>query len=158
MAWILQFWLASTVFAQVLPAQGLQASPFMSRLELALPVSWEIITTGFGQSRVASVSESYAETWTFHQRAHGENALASPRGKVPVYGLQRVDRLSRMPRALVISEQNFIQLLGIKFETFGETEPRLIYLELENRTEQDNTINLQPNADEIVTISISFHN
>lgn len=158
MTWLLNVLIASSLVAGEQPSVVRAAPRLFPKLEVQLPVSWEMSLSGFSQSRVASISESYAETWTYYQQSHGACYLESPRARVAVYGIQRHDELSRMPEAIVLTEEQLAQLLGINMQENPDSSSRLILLHLQYRSELENRLFLQPSRVETISISISFHN
>lgn len=130
----------------------------MSQLQVAIPVSWEMSTSGSSRSRVASISESYAELWTYQQYPYSRSYLKSPRSRVPVYAVFGENQPGRMPKLLVIGEQQLASLLGIELRERSAQQTRQIILDLMQSAEHENVITLQPGRDEMVSLIISFHN
>lgn len=141
--------------------QGSLATPsstLLPQIDVSLTVNWEMTRSGFRRSRVASESETYAESWRFIQQSYGRTYLESPRARVPVQGFKRIDPLSRVPEVIVISKKDLAHLLGLNINDSGANPVDVVFINLRSSAEQANTFSLQPNREKRITVSLSFHN
>ena len=113
--------LITTEAAAVLPAPHVPAPLSISAQGLAevtrrieLPVNWQMTRARFAGSETNTQTESYRETWELEISQNGEATLQSRRGRVGVYRVGAVRALEGEPEAVVLSEPDFVKLLGLK--------------------------------------------
>jgi len=113
-----------------------KSAPLLKELNISIPVSWEVSSSGFTEQGVASESESYRETWTYQQQLPFNFYLESPRAKVPVIVLRENDSMEASLDTIGLSKASLAKLLGLPVAEDKEPEGRTSYdFFLENPSE-----------------------
>ncbi len=91
-----------------------EANPRVIKRSLDIPVSisWELTRSDFGKESMATQTEHFRETWTVETRG-AELYIVSPRARVSVDAMGYTRPESELPRYVVISQTDFLQLFGV---------------------------------------------
>lgn len=104
-----------------------KSTPLLKELNISIPVSWEVSSSGFTEHGVASESESYRETWTYKQQPPFNFYLESPRAKVPVIVFKEPDSMEANLDSLGLSKVSLAKLLGLPMTEDKEIEGKASY-------------------------------
>lgn len=123
-------------------------------VSVQIPVTWEMVRSGFGERGITSESESFRENWTFEMKVGVGIWLTSPRARIRVGGSGYEKGDGHLPTRLVLTEEELIRLLGVRLP---QAEEPLVADEEETPPSPDRkgiiTLNLASNSgkeDELV--------
>lgn len=87
---------------------------YNSKSHLVIKVAWELNSSASLGSKIASISESYDESWIYQQDPQGGASLSSPRAKVDVYPLDAPPLNGGLAQLVAIDQIQLSKLLGLE--------------------------------------------
>lgn len=129
--------------------------------KLDLPVTWQLTRSRLAGTDNATVTETYRETWVLEIQAGGIYHLRSPRTVIPAYvSDQPLSDADKVPTVLMVSEEDFGKLLGIK-QAESEVENqagivRPIAIQLSRQKKADTEILLSWSEEEHFVVQLDF--
>ena len=129
--------------------------------KIILPIFWEKSVSDFRDGGVSTETEHYREQWVLRlEKGLGIN-LTSPRGQVPVSGLDYTAGPGKMPRKLVIHRANFALLFGVSIpggydvDAGVNGDPELVTISLEPSKMTEQRFDFGLNSDFYLQVQLS---
>lgn len=127
-------------------------------LHIPMSVAWEMTRSEFSKESLATQSEHFRETWYVEARG-AEIYVVSPRARVMADAMGYASPESELPRHVVLTEADFLQLFGVPALPVSETEVNpepLITLQLIDAPSKGEDFSFSLAKEEFITIHVDL--
>ncbi len=122
-----------------------------------LPVTWELLRSGFNTLDAALEAETFAEIWSIYQVSAYETYLITPRGRARLVTLTlHPDSAPQSYDTLALYESEFARVLGIDHNPLHSLDT-MVLITLPEPDAEPQTIVLTASPQYFVSVSISFY-
>ncbi len=123
---------------------------------MQVPVTWELLRSGFNTLDAALEAETFSETWGLYQVSPYEYYLLTTRGKTRFIPLRMQEETPEGSwDTLALNESEFARVLGIDHSPWHSLDA-MIFLALHQIDAESQTIVLTASPQYFISISISF--
>jgi hypothetical protein len=124
---------------------------------LMLPVTWEVLRSGFNTLDAALEAETFSEVWGLHLASAYEAYLITPRGKARIVTSRL---LSETPEGgwdtAILNEAEFARILGIDHSPWHPLDA-LVFMRLEQTENDSQMITLTASPQYFISVTIYFN-
>ena len=137
---------------KVTPPAGLRGGQYF----IELPVSWEILRSGFNTLDAALEAETFVETLGFYYIDSYESYLITPRGRARVVTLAVQDPSTDTFDTLGLDESEFARILGIDHSPW-HSSPSMVFIKTAAHESDSQTIVLTASPKYFISITLSLN-
>lgn len=127
-------------------------------LQIPMSITWELTRSDFGKESMATQTEHFRETWFVEARGT-ELYVISPRARVSADAMGVAHPESELPRHIVFSEEDFLQLFGVPAVPYPDVEvpPQpLITMQLIDAPSKGEDFSFNLAKEEYITIHVDL--